>query len=96
MQLTCIHVTHDQDEALEMADRIAVIRKGHIIQFGTPREVFDDPATPFVANFVGRSNIMAGKVVGHTEDSTLVEIAPGLTVPVRRSDIPEGRRPSWP
>ena len=90
MQLTCIHVTHDQDEALEMADRIAVIRKGHIIQFGTPREVFDDPATPFVANFVGRSNIMAGKVVGHTEDSTLVEIAPGLTVPVRRSDIPEG------
>ena len=48
MGLTAIHVTHDQDEALEMADRIAIIRNGRIVQIGTPIEVFQDPATPFI------------------------------------------------
>lgn len=89
MGLTCIHVTHDQDEALEMADRIAIIRRGRIIQFGTPREVFDDPATPFVANFVGRSNIMTGMVVGHPDGLTEVEVA-GIRLPARASDLPVG------
>lgn len=88
MGLTCIHVTHDQDEALEMADRIAVIRRGRIIQFGTPREVFEDPATPFVANFVGRSNVIAGRVAG-SGASTVVE-AGGHRLPARASDLPEG------
>ena len=74
MGLTCIHVTHDQDEALEMADRIAVIRKGRIIQFGTPREVFENPATPFVANFVGRSNIFSGRVVGADGGKVSVDV----------------------
>ena len=89
MQLTCIHVTHDQDEALEMADRIAVIRKGRIIQFGTPREVFDDPATPFVANFVGRSNIVSGRVVGSGDGMVSVDVD-GLTVSGRGADMPAG------
>ncbi|MDR1690453.1 MAG: ABC transporter ATP-binding protein, partial [Candidatus Methanoplasma sp.] len=62
MGLTAIHVTHDQDEALEMADRIAIIRKGKIVQVGTPIDVFQNPKTPFVANFVGRSNIFTGKM----------------------------------
>ena len=63
MGLTAVHVTHDQDESLEMADRIAVIRNGHILQVGTPYEVFYKPATLFVANFVGRSNMIQGTVV---------------------------------
>lgn len=90
MGLTCVHVTHDQDEALEMADRIAIIRKGRIIQFGTPMEVFDDPATPFVANFVGRSNIMSGKVVSSDAGSTEVEVGDGLRVKARASDLAPG------
>lgn len=90
MSLTCIHVTHDQDEALEMADRIAVIRKGRIIQFGTPMEVFDDPATPFVANFVGRSNILSGKVVSSDSQSTTVEVGGGIRIEARPSDLPVG------
>lgn len=90
MGLTCIHVTHDQDEALEMADRIAVIRKGRIIQFGTPAEVFDNPATPFVANFVGRSNIMAGRVESSDSESTIVEIEGGFRIKARPSDLAEG------
>lgn len=90
MGLTCIHVTHDQDEALEMADRIAIIRKGRIIQFGTPQEVFDNPVTPFVANFVGRSNVFTGKVVGHPDGLTEVEASNGARLLARGSDIPEG------
>ena len=90
MGLTCIHVTHDQDEALEMADKIAVIRKGRIIQFGTPREVFEDPATPFVANFVGRSNVIVGRVVGSTPEGTIVETQSGMRFPARPSDLAVG------
>lgn len=90
MGLTCVHVTHDQDEALEMADRIAVIRKGRIIQFGTPAEVFDDPATPFVANFVGRSNIFTGRVTGHPDGLTEVTTGTGVRLLARRSDLAVG------
>lgn len=65
--LTTLHVTHDQEEALVMADRIAVIRQGSIIQVGTPAEVFDNPASPFVANFVGQSNFFVGEVIQKRE-----------------------------
>ncbi|MCL2031819.1 MAG: ABC transporter ATP-binding protein [Methanomassiliicoccaceae archaeon] len=90
MGLTAIHVTHDQDEALEMADRIAVIRKGKIIQVGTPMEVFQDPKTPFVANFVGRSNIFLGKVRSVSETTSEVELENGVVIKARRTDIPIG------
>lgn len=90
MKLTCVHVTHDQDEALEMADRIAVIRKGRIIQYDTPREVFENPATPFVANFVGRSNIITGRV-GQTFDGYAEFVSDsGVRFRTRCTDIPEG------
>ncbi|MDW5563834.1 MAG: ABC transporter ATP-binding protein [Methanomassiliicoccus sp.] len=71
--LTVIHVTHDQEEAMVMADRIAVIRDGRIVQIGTPREVFDSPATPFVANFVGQSNFFTGSILcsGHGRTTTV-------------------------
>lgn len=72
--LTVIHVTHDQEEALVMADRIAVIRDGHIVQIGTPREVFDQPSSPFVANFVGQSNFFTGKVLSSGPDRTTTVI----------------------
>ena len=65
--ITTIHVTHDQEEALVMADRIAVIREGRILQVGTPAEVFDNPVSPFVANFVGQSNFFVGKVIQKRE-----------------------------
>lgn len=90
MGLTCVHVTHDQDEALEMADRIAVIRKGKIIQFDTPREVFENPATPFVANFVGRSNIVVGRVESHSDSCSAIRVDGGPLVLARRTDIPVG------
>ncbi len=63
---TTIFVTHDQDEALELADRVAILNKGRIEQVGTPDEVYDDPATPFVMSFVGDASTLPVEVVeGH-------------------------------
>jgi putative spermidine/putrescine transport system ATP-binding protein len=68
--ITFVFVTHDQEEALTMSDRIAVFNRGRIEQVGTPAEVYERPATPFVAGFVGTSNLLAGEaaeqVVGTT------------------------------
>ena len=89
MELTCIHVTHDQDEALEMADRIAIIRHGRIVQCGTPRQIFEDPATPFVANFVGRSNNIIGRITS-AGDVTEVTSPCGTRFLARPTDIPVG------
>ena len=58
--ITFVFVTHDQDEALTMSDRIAVFNSGNIAQLGTPAEVYERPATPFVAGFVGTSNLLVG------------------------------------
>ncbi len=63
--VTTIMVTHDQEEALSMADRIVVMNAGHIEQVGTPREVYEAPATPFVADFVGKINVLPAVAEGH-------------------------------
>ncbi len=62
--LTFVHVTHDQEEAMTMADTIAVMNAGRIEQLGSPADLYDNPATTFVANFLGQSNLIAGNVVG--------------------------------
>jgi putative spermidine/putrescine transport system ATP-binding protein len=62
--VTAIFVTHDQDEALSMADRLAVMSAGHLEQIGTPRQIFDWPQTDFVASFIGAGSVFAGKVIG--------------------------------
>jgi len=90
MGLTAIHVTHDQDEALEMADRIAVIRKGKIVQIGTPIEVFQNPITPFVANFVGRSNVFIGKILSVCETFSEIELENGTIIKAQKTDLPVG------
>ena len=60
--LTIVFVTHDQSEALTMSDRVAVFNKGRIEQIGTPREVYDEPSTRFVAEFIGETNLVEGVV----------------------------------
>jgi spermidine/putrescine transport system ATP-binding protein len=62
--ITFIYVTHDQDEALTMSDRVAVMRGGRIEQCGTPRVLYEEPETAFVANFLGASNLIPGRVDG--------------------------------
>jgi iron(III) transport system ATP-binding protein len=62
--VTTIMVTHDQEEALSMADRIVVMNQGAIEQVGTPMEIYERPATPFVADFVGKVNVLRGRALG--------------------------------
>ena len=62
--LTFVHVTHDQEEAMTMADTIAVMNQGEIEQMGSPYELYTNPKTTFVANFLGRTNLIKGKVLG--------------------------------
>ncbi len=64
--ITTLFVTHDQEEALAVADRVAVMREGQIEQIGSPEELYTSPATPFVANFVGLSNRVPGELVDRT------------------------------
>jgi len=90
MDLTSVHVTHDQEEAMEIADRIAVIRKGRIIQVGTPMDIFCNPKTPFVANFVGRSNVFTGKLVSSSEESSEILLDSGHKVLARSTDLSPG------
>lgn len=61
--ITFIYVTHDQEEALSMSDKIAVMNKGNIEQYGTPQHIYEEPVNAFVANFLGDSNIFPGKMV---------------------------------
>lgn len=71
--ITAIFVTHDQEEAMSMADRIAVMDKGNIVQIGTPTDLYSNPTSPFIANFVGTSNILKGTVLGEENGLAIVK-----------------------
>ena len=73
--LTFIHVTHDQEEAMTMADTVAVMSKGRIEQMGAPRDLYELPKTIFVANFLGKSNLMYGSVSEDLGDAVAVDVA---------------------
>jgi spermidine/putrescine transport system ATP-binding protein len=66
--VTFVYVTHDQEEALTMADRLAVMSEGRVEQVGTPREVYEEPASAYVADFLGVSNLLDAEAVGETPD----------------------------
>jgi iron(III) transport system ATP-binding protein len=78
--LTTVYVTHDQSEALALSDRIAVMNRGRISQLGTPQEIYDRPGDPFVADFIGSSNFLKGKVDGGTDGQVLVELQGGQKI----------------
>jgi sulfate transport system ATP-binding protein len=84
MGLTSVFVTHDQDEAMELADRIAVMNHGQIQQVGSPREIYDDPISPFVFEFVGNANRFEAAV----ENGQVT--AAGSAVAEARVDAPDG------
>lgn len=82
--LTFVHVTHDQEEAMTMADTVAVMNKGRIEQMGAPAVLYELPSTVFVANFLGQSNLFVGPVVDSAGEVLGVEVA-GSRVQVPRS-----------
>ena len=76
-KLTTVYVTHDQKEALSIADRMAILESGHILQVGTPREVYKRPTRKTVANFIGETDFLPGKVLGVAGGYVTVETAVG-------------------
>jgi len=83
--LTFVHVTHDQEEAMTMADTVAVMNKGVIEQMGAPTELYENPRSTFVANFLGQSNLIEGRITGRAADVTSVDMH-GIAV-----SVPAGR-----
>ncbi|HZX00078.1 MAG TPA: ABC transporter ATP-binding protein [Trueperaceae bacterium] len=81
--ITSVYVTHDQDEALAMSDRIAVMNRGRVEQVGKPEEVYDSPSTLFVATFVGDINLLRGTVESSDDEGLAVRLAGGTLVRTR-------------
>jgi spermidine/putrescine transport system ATP-binding protein len=84
--LTFIHVTHDQEEAMTMADTVAVMNAGVIEQMGAPEELYENPRTTFVANFLGQSNLIEGTIKGRSGDLVTVDMhGIDVSVPAHRA-----------
>jgi len=83
--VTLVFVTHDQEEALAMSDRVAVMNGGRVEQIGTPIEIYDKPATRFVADFIGDTNLLHGPVTVTAEGRLRMTVEHGLAV-----DLPDG------
>ncbi|MBP6775695.1 MAG: polyamine ABC transporter ATP-binding protein [Piscinibacter sp.] len=73
VDVTCVMVTHDQEEAMTMASRIAIMSEGKVLQIGTPADVYETPATRFVADFIGNVNLMEGTLVTDEPDHCIVD-----------------------
>lgn len=84
--ITFVYVTHDQEEALTMSDRIAVMNQGQVEQIGTPTEIYDRPATVFVAGFIGQANLWNGRNTGRANRDYVEVAALGTTLKARQGD----------
>ena len=97
LRQTALFVTHDLEEALAVSDRVAVMRAGRIVQVGTPRALYERPASVFVARFLGRANILSGTVRAVPPGSPAADVPPRLLeteiglLPYRRPVAPGGR-----
>jgi putative spermidine/putrescine transport system ATP-binding protein len=94
--ISVLYVTHDQEEAMVMSDRIAIMREGRIVQIGTPTELYKHPSTPFAASFLGETNLLPCRSVEEDSDGGAVVFADGsggLAMPLRTgSGTANGRR----
>ena len=90
--LTFLHVTHDQEEAMDMADTVAVMNKGHIEQMGAPEKLYDRPKTVFVSKFLGQSNLFTGKIVETSANSLSIDVVGyKISVPKDRAEKHTGK-----
>jgi spermidine/putrescine transport system ATP-binding protein len=93
--ITFIYVTHDQEEALTMSDRIAVMSGGRILQLGSARDIYETPTTRFVADFIGESNFLDGSVIGWSEGYAAIDLPGAGTIHARSKEpIATGTRAS--
>jgi iron(III) transport system ATP-binding protein len=89
LEITAVYVTHDRVEALALSDRIAVMRAGRIVEVGTPQKIYFDADTRFVADFIGRANLVKARVKAQDAERTLVESGLG-TIACQRRDFEIG------
>jgi spermidine/putrescine transport system ATP-binding protein len=89
--ITFIFVTHDQEEALTMSDRIAVMSNGAVRQVGRPREIYDRPADRFVADFIGDTNFLPAEIIGREGESAQLRLASGKLVQAHANEAATGR-----
>ena len=89
--ITFIFVTHDQEEAITMSDRIVLLRKGKIAQDGSPREIYEDPANLFVARFIGEINVFDATVIERKSDDELLANVEGRVCDIHTSISAEKR-----
>jgi spermidine/putrescine transport system ATP-binding protein len=92
--ITFIYVTHDQEEAMTMSDRLAVMRHGAIEQIGGPEEVYEQPQTMFVAGFLGASNLLAGEITGPQNGRTTIRTSGGDVLVADSDRVPSGVGPA--
>jgi spermidine/putrescine transport system ATP-binding protein len=92
--ITFIFVTHDQEEALTMSDRIAVMSAGHVQQVGTPLEIYERPVNRFVADFIGDSNFLYGVVEKTGRDGALIRITPNFSIEISAGNAAKGDKVS--
>ncbi len=90
LSITFVLVTHDQEEALSMSDRICIMRRGRIVQVGSPQELYDRPRSRYVADFVGKANIVAAKITGRQTGMAQAVLGDGTAVILR--DLPGDSR----
>ena len=90
--LTAIHVTHDQSEAMAISDRIAVMRKGKVIQVGSPKELYMNPQSIFVAHFIGESNFLEGYISKMDHDIITIELRGDVTVEAKNHQAKTGKK----
>jgi spermidine/putrescine transport system ATP-binding protein len=84
--LTFVMVTHDQEEALSLSDRIAVMNQGKIEQVGTPSQIYERPSTSFVADFIGDTNLFSGEIVAVDSSSVKISTKTGLSIVISRAE----------
>jgi len=84
LEMTTLLVTHDQEEAMVLGDRIVVMHQGRVEQVGSPSEIYEAPASRFVAEFIGLCTLLDARVTGALEDTVVVETSRGLTLELRR------------
>jgi spermidine/putrescine ABC transporter ATP-binding subunit len=89
--ITAIFVTHDQEEALSISDRIAIMQKGKIVQIGTPEEIYANPNSKFVADFIGKSNILAGELKVDQSGQNVFKLDSGLEFKVSKGTKARGK-----
>lgn len=87
LELTAIHVTHDQAEAMAVSDRIAVMKEGRLMQVGTPHELYMHPREIFVAHFIGESNFLEGRIVKNMDGEVLLRLRGNIEVEAKKDGV---------